>query len=193
MMKRVFFPAVWILLTGLLLAASSASPQSAAKPTLNADALVEEWMKRLNALDDWWITPDGKEEPEEVIRQMVDLFAQDAMLFVGPSTHQLGTVMYAGHKGIRKWADDFARTRVQMAFRLQAQTSDEQTAALVMSSVPPWGGLAAAAEFTSFYTSRETRRRYWGPGAAFFQFNDAGKITKLRIFVPLEETHEIVP
>src|SRR5262245_10573820 len=60
---------------------------------LDADKLIREWFHRLNALD---------EEPGTVAK-MVELYASDAMQFIGPGEDQLGTVMFRGHEGLRKW------------------------------------------------------------------------------------------
>jgi hypothetical protein len=163
------------------------------KPALNAEQLVREWFRRLNGLDDWWISVNGKEEPEPVVEKMLELYASDVLQFMDPSPEQLGTVMLSGHDGIRKWADEFARQNVQLAYRLQNQTLQEKTADVIMSSVPPWGGLAAAVEFTAFYAERQSRRRFSGPGVAIFQFNEDGKIRRLRFFLPKEHLQEIVP
>ena len=162
------------------------------KAGLDADQLVREWFRRLNALDDWWITFDGKEEPEVVVNKMVELYSPEVLQFVDPSEDQLGTVTLSGHAGIRKWADDFARRNVQLAYRLQDQTLKEKTADLIMTTLPPWGGLAATVEFTAFYTGRQSRRRFMGPGVALFQFDEAGKVRRLRFLLPKEHMQEIV-
>ena len=178
----------------LLLSASvTGRSQTAKVTTADADRLVREWFRRLNALDDWFITVDGKEEPEGVVDQMVEMYTPEAMQFMGPGEEQIGTVAFSGQEGIRKWADGFARKHVQLAYRLQDQTLKEQTANVVMSAVPPWGGVAASVEFTAFYGERESRRRFFGPGIAVFQFNDEGKIGRLRIYVPKDELQEVVP
>jgi hypothetical protein len=195
MMKRLCFVLLFcsVLSSGGLSQATKPQPDKSEKPALDADKLVREWFRRLNALDDWWITFDGKEEPEAVVEKMVELYAPDVLQFVDPEPDQLGTVMLSGPAGIRKWADNFARTRVQLAYRLQDQTLKEMTADVIMTSVPPWGGLAAAVEFTAFYTERESRRRFFGPGVAVFQFNEEGKVRRLRFLVPKEHMQEVLP
>lgn len=189
MTARLFrFPILLLLMVG-----PSFYGVSQTKPALDADRLVREWFRRLNALDDWFITVDGKEEPEGVVEKMVELYAPDAIQFQGPGDEQIGTAAYSGHAGVRKWADDFARKYVQLAYRLQDQTAKEQTADVIMTATPPWGGLAASVEFTAFYGDRQTRRRFFGPGIAVFQFNEDGKIRRLRIYLPKDELQEVVP
>ena len=188
MLKRSFLFVVFVLCAAL-----DGTPQVTKPVPLDADKLVREWFRRLNALDNWFITVDGKEEPEAVVNSMVDLYAPDAVQFVGPGEEQLGTVTLSGTEGVRKWADDFARKYVQLAWRLQDQTAQEKTADLIMTTTPPWGGLAASVEFTAFYGERQSRRRFFGPGIAVFQFDDSGKIRRLRIYLPKDEIQEVVP
>src|SRR6185436_12903103 len=76
--------------------AAKPQPDQPKAPALDGEKLVREWFRRLNALDDWWITVDGKEEPEPVINRMVELYAPDALQFVEPNEDQLGTVMLSG-------------------------------------------------------------------------------------------------
>lgn len=190
---------IFILLLFVSLSLSGRSQAARPQPdqpkaaALDGEKLVREWFRRLNALDDWWITVDGKEEPEPVINRMVELYAADALQFVEPNEDQLGTVMLSGPEGIRKWSDLFARRYVQLAYRIQNQTLKEKTTDVIMTSTPPWGGLAAAVEFTAFYGERDSRRRFMGPGVALFQFNEEGKIRRLRIFLPKEEMQEVLP
>jgi hypothetical protein len=70
-------------------------------------------------------------------------------------------------------------------------TRNEKTAQLVYSVKPPWGGIAAAVEFTAVYTNREDRKRIMIPGSAFFVFDDSGKILRLRLYMLRDETAEI--
>lgn len=193
MRKKVFLLSILLLSTTIAVSPQSQPAKAEQAPKLDAEKLVREWVRRLDALDDWWITTDGKEEPEPVVNKMVELYAPDAMQFVGPNEDQLGAVMYLGHQGIRKWADDFARKYVQLAYRLQNQTAKEQTVDLILTTVPPWGGLAASAEFTAVYSLRESRRKFMAPGSVFFVFDEAGKIKKLRLYINKEEVQEVVP
>lgn len=165
-------------------------PQQKAEP--NAEQLVRQWFDRLNALDDWFITMDGKEETEEVVNRIVQLYHAEILQLVTPSEDQIGTVTFSGHEGIRVWAERFAKSYVQLAYRINLQTVQEKTASLFYTTQPPWDGLAASVEFTAVYSLRESRRRFLLPGAAFFQFAD-GKIWRLRLYIAKDEIAEIVP
>jgi len=195
MIKRCFLLLLLVCSVSLNGGSQAAKPEpdrTGKPPAISAEKIIREWFKRLNELDEWFITVDGKEEPEAVVDKMLELYAPDALQFTGPGENQIGTVTFSGQIGIRKWADDFARKYVQLAWRLQDQTAKEITADPVMTANLPWGGIGAAVEFTAFYGDRESRRRFFGPGIAVFQFNDDGKIRRLRIYLPKDEIQEVV-
>jgi hypothetical protein len=181
-MKRYFFIALIALVS---------VPLSHAQTSLEPDKLVDQWFIRLNALDDWYISYDGKEETDAVVDRFVELYDTDAFHQVGPNENQNGAVVFHGHDGIKKWATDFARKHVQLGYRVDFMTRNEKTAQLVYTVKPSWGGIAAAVEFTAVYTNREDRKRIVIPGSAFFVFDDAGKIQRLRLYLLKDETAEI--
>jgi hypothetical protein len=168
-----------------------AIPWLHAQTPLDPEKLVDQWFIRLNALDDWYISYDGKEETDAVVDRFVELYDRDAFHQVGPNENQIGPVVFHGHDGIRKWATDFAKKHVQLAYRVDMMTRNEKTAQFVFSTKPPWGGIAAAVEFTAVYTNREDRKRIIVPGSAFFIFDDSGKIQRLRLYMLKDETAEI--
>ncbi|PYS32649.1 MAG: hypothetical protein DMG14_33940, partial [Acidobacteria bacterium] len=84
-----------------------------------------------------------------------------------------------------------AKKHVQLAYRVDFITRNEKSAQLVYSIKPAWGGIAAAVEFTAVYTTREDRKRIIIPGSAFFLFDDAGKIQRIRLYMLRDETAEI--
>jgi SnoaL-like domain len=150
----------------------------------------EEFFTRLNALDDWFITMDGKEDNKAVVDRFMELFNPDAYLQVGPSKNQLGGVTYHGVEGIRKWADQFSRSYLDLNYRISFKTREEKTAKPVYTFQMPWGEQGAAVEFTAVYTNRTDRNRFWMPGAAFFMFDKDGKITELRIYMLRDEAEQ---
>ena len=75
----------------------SAFAQAKPDPEVKTDklqALAEEFFGRLNALDDWFISMDGKEDNKAVVDRFMELFSPDAYVQVGPSKNQLGGVTY---------------------------------------------------------------------------------------------------
>jgi hypothetical protein len=158
---------------------------------LDPDKLVDQWFIRLNALDDWYISYDGKEETEVVVDRFVDLYDADAFHQVAPNENQIGPVVFHGREGIKKWATDFAKKYVQLGYRVDFITRSEKSAQLVYGIKPPWGGYAAAVEFTAAFTNRQDRKRIIIPGSAFFLFDETGKIQRLRLYMLKDETAEI--
>jgi len=158
----------------------------------DGEKLFHEWMNRVNALDDWFITMDGKEQPEQVVDRVVDLYAPDAIQFVGPNEKQIGVVTLSGLEAIRQWADNIARTRRQIAWRLVSRTLDEKTAALLVTRAP-WGGYSVAAEITFAFTDRFTDRRFQIPGMVLLDFGKEGKISRTRLYLLKDEEEEILP
>jgi hypothetical protein len=171
----------------------TAQNEPAAKPQEPAgDQLFNEWFNKLNALDDWFISMEGKEQPEQVVDALVALYASDATQFVGPNEKQIGLVTLSGPDAIRKWADEMARTRRQIAWRLISRTMDEKTAGLLV--VPaPWGGSSVSAEITFAFTDRYSERRFQVPGMVMVDFGKDGKIRRARLYLLKDEMEEIFP
>jgi len=168
-----------ILSMTLFLSQAPAQPQTPPTP----DALVDQWFIRLNALDEWYISYDGKEETDAVVNRFVDLYNPDAYHEVQPSENQLGPVVFHGRDGIRHWATDFAKKYVQLGYRVDYMTRNEKPSQLVYTVKPAWGGGGAAVEFTAAWTDRQSRKRFIMPGSAFFIFDDAGKILRVRLYM----------
>jgi hypothetical protein len=173
--------------TMFLILLAFSHPQAPVPP----EKLVDQWFIRLNALDDWYISYDGKEETEAVVERFAELYGPDAFHQVGPNQNQIGPVVFHGHDGIKKWATDFAKTHVQLGYRVDYITRNEKTIQPLYSIAPPWGGVGAAVEFTAVYTTREDRKRIAMPGSAFFLFDDSGMIQRVRIYMLRDEVMEI--
>jgi hypothetical protein len=165
----------------MLAVAGCASSQSR-----GPDALVNEWLKRLNALADW-----SAGSPSSAIDRLSELYDPNVLQFTGPNENQIGPVTYSGLEGIRKWADNFAHAYSKSEFRVQVHTEHVKTAGLLLTAAPPWGGLAVAVELTGFYTIRESHKSFMAPAAAFFDFTETGKIRRARIYFEKDETVEI--
>jgi hypothetical protein len=151
------------------------------------EELADQWFVRLNELDDWYISLDGKEDNTAVVNRFLDLYADDAYHQVGPNENQFGQVVYHGRERIRKWADDFSKNYVQVAFRTIYVTQKEKTITPFYSIQTPWGGTGAAIEFVAAFRNRQDRRSFTQPGAAFFMFDEAGKIRNVRIYMAHNE------
>jgi hypothetical protein len=158
----------------------------AQKPSERPDELVQEWFKRLNALN-------GK---DDTVKALIDLYQPDALQQVGPSEEQFGQVFYNNRRQLEKWARDFAQTHVPIPevnyFSIQVQTNDEKTSEVYYTTQTPWGDNGASVEFTGRYLNPDNKKGYVVFGAAFFQFHN-GKISRLRLYMPREEIMEIQP
>jgi hypothetical protein len=147
----------------------------------------------MNALDDWSLSVDGKEEGvDALVSRMMELYAPDVIAEVPPhDAKQIGPVMLRGSANVRKWIDRIARTQVRLTYRIPPQTTKEVEAALLIHSTPlPWGGLSISFQVVGVWSQREDRRRFMAPGALFLQYGDDGKIQRLRLL--LAETAEVV-
>ena len=159
--------------------------------------LAEEWIKRLNALDDWYLSVDGREQGvEKLVDSMMELYASDVLLEVPPhDKDQIGPVMLRGQDNVRKWVERIARSQVRLNYIVKRQTEgptgDYEGWRLVYTAKLPWGGNAIAFQIIGVWSSREDRRRYMAPGAVFIQYDPDGKIRRLRLL--LGEIDQVVP
>jgi hypothetical protein len=186
-------PAIGLVLS-LTLGAVSAHPQTTPTPkapTVKPEDLANEWFIRLNELDDWHISYDGKEENQTVVDRFLELYAEKAFHQVGPSSAQIGPVIFHGKDAIRKWADDFSKRYVALNYRVEYKTRKEKPIQPFYVIQFPWGGTGASTQFEAIFTNREDRRQFVVPGAVFFMFDEAGKIDSVRMYLLRDETAEI--
>jgi len=188
-MRRLILIAASILLALLAVLEFQAQtpPQTpAAKPALDAGKLAEDFITRLNALGDWYLTVEGKEVGrDELVNKMMELYAPDAIAEVPPHDEdQIGPVMLRGTANIRKWVDKISRTQVKLLYIQKKQTKKQFEGQKLVYSMPlPWGGLGMSFEIIAAYSRRQDRRKFTGPGAVFLQYTADGKIERLRLYV----------
>ena len=164
-----------------------------AKPAIDAGKLAEDWIVRLNALDKWYLSLDGKEVGrEEPVNRMMELYAPDAIAEVPPHDEdQIGPVMLRGSANIRKWVDRISQTQVRLLYIQKRQTQKQFEGEKLIYTTPlPWGGMGISFEIIAAYSRRQDRRKFTAPGAVFLQFGTDGKIQRLRLY--LAETSEVV-
>jgi hypothetical protein len=178
-----------LVVCGALLDAQATPPQN--PRATKAEDLANEWFIRLNELDDWYISYDGKEENQKVVDRFLELYADDAFHQVGPSATQIGPVIFHGKDAIRKWADDFSKKYVALNYRIEYKTRKEKPLQPFYTIQFPWGGTGASTQFEAIFTNREDRRQFVVPGAIFFMFDEAGKIDSVRIYLLRDESAEI--
>src|SRR6266545_254598 len=92
-----------ILTLIMLVAAIEVHAQAAAD--LPEQKLAEDWLRRWNGLDDWYLSVDGKEQGvEPLVDSMMEMFAPDVLAEVPPhDKEQIGPVMLRGKENVRKW------------------------------------------------------------------------------------------
>ena len=169
---------------------SQATP---AKPAIDPGKLAEDWMTRLNALGNWYLSLDGKEVGrEEVVNRMMELYAPDAIAEVPPHDEdQIGPVMLRGSANIRKWVDRISQTQVRILYIQKRQTQKQfEGEKLVYTTPLQWGGVGISFEIIGAWSRRADRRKFTGPGSVFMQVSPDGKIQRLRLY--LAETAEVV-
>jgi hypothetical protein len=171
-------------------------PAPDAKPALDPDALAEDFLLRLNALDDWTLSMTGDEEGvDKVIDSMMELFPAerndprgyiDVLAEVPPyDKDQIGPITLIGSKQIREYFNRLARTWVRLDHIFRDQTESNFEGIVLVHSKPlPWGGLSIAFQMTGNYSLREDRRRFTSKGGAFVQYGTDGKIRRLRLLFP---------
>ena len=166
---------------------------TAAKPALEPAKLAEDWINRLNALDDWYLSVEGREVGrDELVSKMMELYAADVIAEVPPHDEdQIGPVMLRGSANLKKWVERISSTEVKLLYIQKRQTSKQIEGEKLVYAMPlPWGGLGISFEIIAAYSRREDRRKFTAPGAVFLQFGADGKIERLRLY--LAETAEVV-
>jgi hypothetical protein len=193
-MRRPILLVILIALWAVFDFQAQTPPQTpAGKPVLEPAKLAEDWMNRLNALDDWYLSVDGKEVGvDEAVDRMMELYAADVIAEVPPHDEdQIGPVLLRGSANVKKWVDKIARTQVRLLYIQKRQTKRQfEGQKLVYAAPLPWGGLGISFEIIAAYSMREDRRKFTAPGAVFLQLGPDGKIERLRLY--LAETAEVV-
>ncbi len=163
-----------------------------AKPALDPLKLAEDWMTRLNALDDWYLSVEGKDVGvDQVVNRMMELYAPDVIAEVPPhDDDQIGPVLLRGSANLKKWVEKIARTQVKLLYVQRRQTKRQfEGEKLVYTTPLPWGGVGISFEIIAAYSKRQDRRKFTAPGAVFLQYGADGKIERLRLY--LAETAEV--
>ena len=163
-----------------------------AKPAIDPGKLSDDWLSRLNALGDWYLSPDGKEiGRDEPVNKMMELYAPDAIAEVPPNDDdQIGPLMLRGSANIRKWADKISSTQVRILYVQKRQTQKQFEGEKLIYTTPlPWGGVGISFEIIGAWSRRADRRKFTGPGTVFLQVSPDGKIQRLRLY--LSEISEV--
>jgi hypothetical protein len=154
--------------------------------------LAEDWMNRLNALSNWYLSVEGKEVGrDDAVNRMMELYSADVIAEVPPHDEdQIGPVVLRGSGNVRKWVDKISTTQVKLLYIQRRQTKKQfEGQKLVYAAPLPWGGVGISFEIIGAWSRREDRRKFTAPGAVFLQYGADGKIERLRLY--LAETAEV--
>ena len=195
-MKKFFiFSVLIVLLTAAVFQAQTPqapAEKAPAKPALNGEQLAIAFLDRFNALSNWHLTYEGKEDGlDQTVDQMMELFAPDIIAEIPPhDAKQLGPVQLVGREQVRKWLIEIARTQVEIKYFIKRQTYKEYEGEWMVFSKPlPWGGLGVSSQIFGSYAQRTDRKRFMQVGGVFAQHHEDGKIYRLRFI--LAEKDEI--
>ena len=143
------------------------------------EEIVREWFRRWNALDG----------SEASVRRLIDLYQPTGVNQTSPSERQIGPVFMEGTEGVRKLAEDFTRTWMLPADRIDKITVDGKSTELMFKSQGPWGGPAIGVQYTQVATDRATKKRFSMPCFAVFHL-EGGKIRYARFYGTRAEARE---
>ena len=193
MRKLIFFTLITLL---AVLEPQAQAPAQAPVETTQRNRAAE-WITRMNALSDWYLSFDGKEEGvDQRIESMMELYASDVGAEVPPhDSDQIGPVMLRGSASLRKWVEKIARTQTKLTYGITRRTggpsADFEGWQFIYSTPIPWGGTAVAFQIRGTWSLRENRRRFTAPGAVFLEYGTDGKIQRFRLI--LAEISEVLP
>jgi hypothetical protein len=187
------------LVTTILILITSLAPfeLDAQRPEVavgEPEKLADDFMLRLNALDDWSLSSKGKEQGlDQVLDRMMELYAPDVIAQVPPfDADQKGPVQLRGSAQLRKYFERIARTQVRLAYIIPLQTAKEyEGVEVIYSKQLPWGGLGVSFQIIAVYSLRQNRHRFMSPGMAVLQTGADKKINRFRLY--LTELSEVSP
>jgi hypothetical protein len=159
---------------------SPATAQTRPASALNTpEEVVREWFRRWNALDG----------SEASIKRLIELYEPTGVNQIPPSDRQVGPVYMEGPEGVRKLAEDFTKSWMLPADRIDKTTADGKSTELFFKTQGPWGGPAIGVQYTQNATDRATKKRYSLPAFAVFHIEN-GKIRYARFYATRIETRE---
>jgi len=163
-------------------AATSAAP---AKPAVDVTKLGTDFVDKLNTLDDWRLSMDGKEMGlDKVVDAFMADFAPDVFAELPTDDEeQIGPLELRGTAQLRRWVETYARTHVDLEFLMVRQTEKTVEGEYMVYSRPlPWGGVGIAFSVLSPYTMRVNRNKFLEIDNVFLQVGPDQKIRRLQIF-----------
>src|SRR5262245_19095925 len=166
--------------------APAAAPAAPAKPAVDVTKLGTDFVDKLNTLDDWRLSMDGKEMGlDKVVDALMADFAPDVFAELpSEDEEQIGPLELHGAAQLRKWVEKYARTRVELELLMTRQTEKTVEGEYMVFSKPlPWGGTGIAFGIVAPYRMRVYREKFLEMETVFLQYGPDQKIRRFQMYV----------
>ena len=157
-----------------------------AKPAVDVTKLGTDFVDKLNTLDDWRLSMDGKEVGlDKVVDAFMADFASDVFAELpSDDEEQIGPLELHGSAQVRKWVEKFARSRVELEYLLVRQTEKTVEGEFMVFSKPlPWGGVGIAFPILAPYSTRVNRDKFLEMETVFLQYGPDQKIHRFQMYI----------
>jgi hypothetical protein len=148
--------------------------------------LGTDFVDKLNTLDDWRLSMDGKEMGfDKVVDAFMADFAPDVIAELPTDDEeQIGPLELHGTAQLRKWIEKMARSRVELEYLLARQTEKTVEGEFMVYSKPlPWGGVGIAFPVLAPYSTRVNREKFLEVETVFLQYGPDQKIHRFQMYV----------
>jgi len=167
-------------------APAASTPPAPATPAVDVTKLGTDFVDKLNTLDDWRLSMDGKEVGlDKVVDAFMADFAPDVLAELpSDDEEQIGPLALNGTAQLRKWVEKYARTHVELDILLVRQTEKTVEGEFMVYSKPlPWGGVGIAFPMIVPYSMRVNRNKFLEIGTVFLQYGPDQKIHRFQLYM----------
>jgi hypothetical protein len=165
--------------------APAAPPAAPAKPAVDVTKLGTDFVDKLNTLDDWRLSMEGKEVGlDKVVDAFMADFAPDVFAELPTDDEeQIGPLELRGTGQVRRWVENYARSHVDLEFLMVRQTEKTVEGEYMVYSRPlPWGGVGIAFSVLAPYAMRVDRSKFLELETVFLQFGPDQKIHRFQMY-----------
>jgi hypothetical protein len=167
-------------------APAASAPAAPAKPAIDVTKLGTDFVDKLNTLDDWRLSMDGKEVGlDKIVDAFMADFAPDVFAELpSDDEEQIGPLELHGSAQVRKWVEKLARSRVELDYLLSRQTEKTVEGEFMVYSKPlPWGGVGIAFPVLAPYSTRVNRDKFLEMETVFLQYGPDQKIHRFQMYI----------
>jgi len=165
---------------------AAAAPAAPSKPAVDVTKLGTDFVDKLNTLDDWRLSMDGKEVGlDKIVDAFLADFAPDVIAELPTDDEeQIGPLELHGTTQFRKWVEKIARSRVELEYLLARQTEKTVEGEFMVYSKPlPWGGVGIAFPVLAPYSTRVNREKFLEVETVFLQYGPDQKIHRFQMYI----------